>query len=94
MHPITELRRWLLKVVTCRNARIAGMSTDLNLIGDHYDWLLTIFYIPYIIFEFLGIMWKVVPPHIWATIVVFIWYEPDPNTLELLGELTVVTIGD
>ncbi|KAL7953975.1 major facilitator superfamily domain-containing protein [Trichoderma compactum] len=55
------------------NARIAGMSSDLNLIGDRYDWLLTIFYIPYIIFEFLGIMWKVVPPHIWATIVVFIW---------------------
>jgi hypothetical protein len=28
------------------NARIAGMSTDLNLVGDRYDWLLTIFYIP------------------------------------------------
>lgn len=28
------------------NARIAGMSTDLNLYGDRYDWLLTIFYIP------------------------------------------------
>ncbi|KAK1237269.1 hypothetical protein MKX08_002894 [Trichoderma sp. CBMAI-0020] len=55
------------------NARIAGMSQDLNLVGDRYDWLLTIFYIPYIIFEFLGIMWKIVPPHIWATIVVFIW---------------------
>jgi hypothetical protein len=28
------------------NARIAGMSTDLNLVGNRYDWLLTIFYIP------------------------------------------------
>lgn len=28
------------------NARIAGMSTDLNLTSDQYDWLLTIFYIP------------------------------------------------
>ena len=28
------------------NARIAGMSTDLNLYGDRYDWLLTIFNIP------------------------------------------------
>ena len=28
------------------NARIAGMSIDLNLIGNRYDWLLTIFYIP------------------------------------------------
>jgi len=28
------------------NARIAGMSTDLNLTGNKYTWLLTIFYIP------------------------------------------------
>jgi MFS family permease len=28
------------------NARIAGMSTDLDLVGNRYDWLLTIFYIP------------------------------------------------
>jgi len=31
------------------NARIAGMSTDLDLVGNRYDWLLTIFYIPCII---------------------------------------------
>jgi len=28
------------------NARIAGMATDLNLVGNKYQWLLTIFYIP------------------------------------------------
>jgi hypothetical protein len=28
------------------NARVAGMSTDLNLIGNRYQWLLNIFYIP------------------------------------------------
>jgi hypothetical protein len=28
------------------NARIAGMQTDLNLYGNRYNWLLTIFYIP------------------------------------------------
>jgi len=28
------------------NARIAGMQTDLNLVGNQYNWLLTIFYIP------------------------------------------------
>ncbi|KAK5993513.1 MFS transporter prlL [Cladobotryum mycophilum] len=55
------------------NARIAGMSKDLNLVGDRYDWLLTIFYIPYIVFEFLAIMWKIVPPHRWAAFVVLIW---------------------
>lgn len=55
------------------NAKIAGMEEDLNLYGDRYDWLLTIFYIPYIVFELQAMMWKVVPPHIWAAIVVFIW---------------------
>jgi hypothetical protein len=55
------------------NAKIAGMEEDLNLYGDRYDWLLTIFYIPYIIFEFQAMMWKLIPPHIWAAIVVFIW---------------------
>src|SRR5271154_527418 len=28
------------------NARVAGMSTDLDLTGNRYTWLLTIFYIP------------------------------------------------
>lgn len=35
------------------NARIAGMSEDLHLdVDGRYDWLLTIFYISYILFEF------------------------------------------
>ena len=28
------------------NARIAGMANDLDLYGNRYNWLLTIFYIP------------------------------------------------
>ncbi|KAK4978353.1 hypothetical protein LTR66_010631 [Elasticomyces elasticus] len=36
-------------------------------------WLLTIFYIAYIVFEFLILGWKKFPPHIWATVVVFAW---------------------
>jgi hypothetical protein len=55
------------------NARIAGMREDLDLNGERYDWLLTIFYISYIIFEFQAIMWKIVPPHQWAAFVVFGW---------------------
>ncbi|KOS18617.1 High-affinity nicotinic acid transporter [Escovopsis weberi] len=55
------------------NARIAGMSQDLNLEGARYDWLLTIFYISYILFEPLGIMWKILPPSQWAAICVFLW---------------------
>lgn len=56
------------------NAKVAGMNEDLDLDGDDYDWLLTIFYISYIIFEFQALMWKIVPPHIWAALMVFGWY--------------------
>lgn len=37
------------------------------------QWLLTIFYIPYIVFEWLALMWKILPPHIWAFATVFTW---------------------
>lgn len=57
----------------CSNARIAGLDTDLNLSSSQYQWLLTIFYISYIVFGFLTIMWKVVPPHIWAALCVLAW---------------------
>lgn len=59
------------------NARIAGMIDDLDLEpnpgSNRYQWLLTIFYIAYILFEFLTIMWKIMPAHIWAAIIVFAW---------------------
>ncbi|KAF9695001.1 hypothetical protein EKO04_006742 [Ascochyta lentis] len=55
------------------NARIAGMETDLHFEEGDYDWLLNIFYISYILFGFLAIMWKVVPPHYWAAFCVFTW---------------------
>ncbi|MCJ1474138.1 hypothetical protein MMC13_002796 [Lambiella insularis] len=55
------------------NARIAGMTDDLELTGKRYTWLLNMFYITYILFEFQVIMWKIMPPHIWATIVVTGW---------------------
>jgi hypothetical protein len=49
------------------------MEEDLHLSSSQYEWLLTIFYIAYICFAPLSIMWKVVPPHIWAALCVFIW---------------------
>ncbi|RFU26658.1 hypothetical protein B7463_g9683, partial [Scytalidium lignicola] len=55
------------------NAKIAGMQTDLNLSSDNYQWLLTIFYISYIVFEWFALMWKVVPPHMWAAFCVVGW---------------------
>ncbi|PWY91837.1 MFS general substrate transporter [Aspergillus sclerotioniger CBS 115572] len=55
------------------NAKIAGMEEDLHLTGSRYTWLLTIFYISYTLFEFLALMWKVMPPHRWAAITVMTW---------------------
>ncbi|KAI1827378.1 major facilitator superfamily domain-containing protein [Xylaria intraflava] len=55
------------------NAQLAGMNEDLGLSDSQYQWLLTIFYIPYILFEWGALMWKVVPPHWWAFSCVFIW---------------------
>jgi sugar phosphate permease len=55
------------------NARLAGMSKDLDLSSSKYDWLLTVFYISYICAAPLAIMWKIVPPHRWAAFCVFSW---------------------
>lgn len=49
------------------------MQEDLRLNhpADRYDWLLTAFYIAYIVFEWTTLCWKIVPPHIWASFVTF-----------------------
>ncbi|KAE8403011.1 major facilitator superfamily domain-containing protein [Aspergillus pseudonomiae] len=52
---------------------IAGMEDDLDLSGNRYAWLLTIFYISYVVFEFGAFMWKIMPPHRWAAITVLSW---------------------
>lgn len=55
------------------NAKIAGMQKELKLSSSDYQWLLTIFYISYILFEWFALMWKILPPHIWATFCVVGW---------------------
>ncbi|CAJ2504697.1 Uu.00g120910.m01.CDS01 [Anthostomella pinea] len=55
------------------NAQTAGMGKDLGFDDEQYQWLLTIFYIPYILFEWCALMWKAIPPHIWAFSCVLVW---------------------
>ncbi|OBT70964.1 hypothetical protein VF21_10612 [Pseudogymnoascus sp. 05NY08] len=55
------------------NAQTAGMGKSLDLSDSEYQWLLTIFYIPYITFEWMALMWKLIPPHWWAFITVLVW---------------------
>jgi len=64
------------------NAEIAGMAKDLDLVGNKYPWLLTIFYITYILFEFSLLFWKIFPAHIVGAFVVFGWWVPRSLSLK------------
>jgi MFS family permease len=58
------------------NARIAGMDDDLQSIPprpDWYEWALTAFYIAYISFEWMSLLWKVIPAHIFVSVIVLSW---------------------
>ncbi|KAL2349736.1 major facilitator superfamily domain-containing protein [Cryomyces antarcticus] len=55
------------------NAKIAGLSRDLRLSSSQYEWLLTVFYITYILFEWMTLMYRVVPPHIYISLCVLSW---------------------
>ncbi|KAK9323827.1 major facilitator superfamily domain-containing protein [Lipomyces orientalis] len=55
------------------NANTAGMSLSLGLTSNQFTWLLTIFYIPYILFEWCTLLWKVFPANYYVCVVVFFW---------------------
>ncbi|KAF5026724.1 hypothetical protein F66182_1192 [Fusarium sp. NRRL 66182] len=58
------------------NARIAGMDQDLQSDpprDEWYQWALTAFYISYISFEWMSLLWKLIPAHIFVSMVVLTW---------------------
>lgn len=55
------------------NAKTAGLQKDLNLSSNDWTWLLTIFYIAYIIFEPSTFGWKIFKPRYWVFSVVLGW---------------------
>ncbi|ANB11942.1 Tna1p [Sugiyamaella lignohabitans] len=55
------------------NANTAGMSKDLNMSDSQYQWLLTIFYIFYICFEFMILCYKIFPPRLYVPTIVIGW---------------------
>lgn len=46
---------------------------DLNLKPSQYDWLLTAFYITYVCFEWMTLLYRVVPAHIYIFLCVLSW---------------------
>ncbi|KKK23210.1 hypothetical protein AOCH_001884, partial [Aspergillus ochraceoroseus] len=55
------------------NAKIAGLVEDLNLSSSQYEWLLTAFYITYILFEWMTLLYRIVPAHIYISLCVCGW---------------------
>ncbi|GAB7355084.1 hypothetical protein MBLNU459_g5671t1 [Dothideomycetes sp. NU459] len=55
------------------NAKVAGMSTDLGLTTSQFEWLLSGFYITYVLFEWMTLLYRVIPPHIYISVCVFAW---------------------
>lgn len=56
------------------NAKIAGMSEDLNLYGFRYNTALTVFFVPYALFEIpSNIVLKLIRPSIWISFLCFAW---------------------
>ena len=55
------------------NAKIAGLTADLQLSSSQYEWLLTAFYITYIVFEWMTMLYRIVPAHIYIALCVLSW---------------------
>ena len=55
------------------NARIAGLSEDLNLSSSQYEWLLTSFYCTYIAFQWMTLLYNIIPAHIYISLCVASW---------------------
>ncbi|KAI1197922.1 major facilitator superfamily domain-containing protein [Nemania serpens] len=58
------------------NARIAGMEADLQSTPpreDYFEWALRAFYITYIAFEWMSLLWRLVPAHIYVSLIVLSW---------------------
>ncbi|KAH7031202.1 major facilitator superfamily domain-containing protein [Microdochium trichocladiopsis] len=58
------------------NARIAGMEEDLQTSpprDEWYEWSLSSFYISYIAFEWMALLWRLIPAHIYVSAVILSW---------------------
>jgi MFS family permease len=55
------------------NAKIAGLDLDLDLDSNRFEWCISSFYFAYICFEWMSVLWKIVPAHIYVTVIVLSW---------------------
>ena len=62
-----------LIILDIGNANIAGLTEDLHLSSSQYEWLLTSFYITYIAFQWMTLLYRVIPAHIYISLSVLSW---------------------
>jgi len=56
------------------NARLAGLESDLGLVGNQYAWTLTIFFFSYAAFEVpSNLLLKRLRPSIWLPLIMVAW---------------------
>ncbi|KAH6659569.1 major facilitator superfamily domain-containing protein [Truncatella angustata] len=58
------------------NARLAGMEQDLQTKpakDEWYDWSLTSFYVAYVAFEWMSLLFKVIPAHLYVSLIIMLW---------------------
>ncbi|KAI5917111.1 major facilitator superfamily domain-containing protein [Camillea tinctor] len=58
------------------NARIAGMEDDLQTRPPQsglYEWALTSFYVAYVAFEWMSLLWRLIPAHVYVSLIVLSW---------------------
>lgn len=60
--------------VNISNAKIYGMEKDLNLTGNQFSAALTVFFVPYIVFEVLSnFLLKIIKPHTWLSAMILLF---------------------
>lgn len=60
--------------VNISNAKIYGMEKDLNLSSNQFSAALTVFFVPYIIFEVVSNYFlKIVKPHLWLSVLILLF---------------------
>ncbi|KAG0649405.1 putative transporter [Hyphodiscus hymeniophilus] len=55
------------------NANTAGMSKDLGISDSQYQWLLTILYLGYLLFDWQTVFYKIFPARYYVPTVICIW---------------------
>ena len=63
----------MLSVPDIGNARIAGLTEDLNLSSSQFEWLLISFYCTYILFQWMTLLYRVLPAHMYMSLCVASW---------------------